>query len=125
MKTRRPVNSTVIRLTLMAEWILNFDDDDLLAELRNELKAPSSGMDNYFSGRSFNPDRIELLVARTISPILKIEVFANEHPPPHFRVNYAGETANYRISDCQQLNGGWSRHCRVIRNWHSINIRVL
>jgi hypothetical protein len=105
----------------MPEWILNFDHADLLAELRDELKPPSSGMDNYFSGHSFNPDRIELLVARTISPSLKIEIFANEHPPPHFRVKYAGETANYRIRDCEQLNGGLRRHYRVIRDWHSKN----
>lgn len=36
---------------------------------------------------------------------LKIEVFSNEHPPPHFRVKFQGSTANYRISDCQRING--------------------
>ena len=40
---------------------------------------------------------------------LKIQIFANEHPPPHFRVSYAGETANYSIFDCSQLNGGLSK----------------
>jgi len=36
---------------------------------------------------------------------LKIEVFANEHPPPHFRVKFQGSTANYRIKDCKRING--------------------
>jgi len=35
----------------------------------------------------------------------KVEIFSNEHPPPHFRVKYQGMTANFRISDCVALNG--------------------
>jgi hypothetical protein len=52
---------------------------------------------------------------------LRIEVFSNEHPPPHFRVSCNGETANYRISDCEQLNGGLSRYYGVIKTWHAEN----
>ena len=37
---------------------------------------------------------------------VKIEVFSNEHPPPHFRVKYQGSTANYSIKDCTRINGG-------------------
>lgn len=36
---------------------------------------------------------------------VKVEIFSNEHPPPHFRVKYQGSTANYRISDCVRING--------------------
>lgn len=36
---------------------------------------------------------------------MKIEVFANEHPPPHFRVKHRNETANFAIADCRHLNG--------------------
>lgn len=36
---------------------------------------------------------------------VKIEVFSNEHPPPHFRVKYQDSTANYRIVDCVRMNG--------------------
>jgi hypothetical protein len=49
---------------------------------------------------------------------LRIEVFAREHPPPHFRVSIGHESANYRISDCSQLNGGLQREYSVIRDWH-------
>lgn len=52
---------------------------------------------------------------------LKIEIFPNEHPPPHFRVNYAGETANYAIKDCQQINDGLSKWQRTIKKWHKEN----
>ena len=56
---------------------------------------------------------------------LKVEVFAREHPPPHFRVAANGETANYRIDDCTQLNGGLRRHYRSIRKWHAQNQQTL
>jgi hypothetical protein len=36
---------------------------------------------------------------------LKVEIFSDEHPPPHFRVKYQNSTANYQISDCVRLNG--------------------
>lgn len=61
----------------------------------------------------------EELVARLNG--LKIEVFSNEHPPPHFRVKYAGETANYEISDCAQLNGDLKKWKKNIIQWHRNN----
>lgn len=52
---------------------------------------------------------------------LRIEIFSNEHPPPHFRVIYAGETANFTIKNCAKLNGGLKKWERNIRAWHSKN----
>jgi Domain of unknown function (DUF4160) len=49
---------------------------------------------------------------------LKMEIFSREHPPPHFRVIYAGETANFTIKDCTKLNGGLNAWERTIRKWH-------
>lgn len=47
------------------------------------------------------------LTEETVAKVngLKVQVFSNEHPPPHFRVQYQKSTANYRISDCSRLNG--------------------
>jgi len=56
---------------------------------------------------------------------LRIEIFSNEHPPPHFRVHYAGETANFTIMDCAKLNGGLKKWERNIRSWHSKNKATL
>lgn len=56
---------------------------------------------------------------------LKIQIFSNEHPPPHFRVAYAGETANFSIKDCSKLNGGLSRWERTVRAWHAKNKQTL
>jgi hypothetical protein len=49
----------------------------------------------------------------------RVDIFADEHPPPHFRVSYGGETANYRITDGLKLNGGLDRYQRNIRDWHA------
>jgi hypothetical protein len=56
---------------------------------------------------------------------LKIQIFSKEHPPLHFRVSYAGETANYSIKDCSQLNGDLKKWYRNIRLWHSENKSTL
>lgn len=48
---------------------------------------------------------------------VKVEIFSNEHPPPHFRITYRGDTGNFAILDCRCLNGG-SRVRRYERNIH-------
>lgn len=95
----------------VSEWAVNLGEDrgvrdlhDLMVRQRDE------------QGKA---DGFELLLERLRG--LKVEVFAREHPPPHFRVVCAGESANYRISDCQQLNGGLRKYSRIIREWHMTN----
>ena len=56
---------------------------------------------------------------------LRIEIFANEHPPPHFRIKYSGETANYTISNCQQINGGLPKWYNNVKKWHQKNKQKL
>ena len=67
--------------------------------------------------RNANPDVIELMVFH--SDWLKIEIFANEHPPPHFRVKFKDRTASFRIKDCVALNGDpvVLRNDREIKKW--------
>ncbi len=64
---------------------------------------------------------LEHMVARFNG--LKIEIFANEHPPPHFRVKTSDGTANFRIDNCEPLNGDKSvlRKHREIQKWHATN----
>lgn len=66
---------------------------------------------------------IKFLVSRIDG--LRVEVFSDEHPPPHFRVAANGEVANYTIQDCIQLNGGLDRHYRTIMEWHAMNKSLL
>lgn len=50
---------------------------------------------------------IHFLTEETVARIngVKIEVFSNEHPPPHFRVKFQSSTENFSIEDCSLLNG--------------------
>lgn len=54
---------------------------------------------------------------------LKVEIFANEHPPPHFRVKRQDSAANFRISDCQLINGSGEilKYKKNIKFWWSGN----
>jgi len=57
---------------------------------------------------------------------LTIEVFSNEHPPPHFRVSFQGESNNFSIKDCAPLNGNaLLTYFRNIKKWHKQNKSML
>ncbi len=50
---------------------------------------------------------------------LKVEVRANEHPPPHFHVRYNGEDASFTLDECKRLRGvrGLEDKEYLIREW--------
>jgi len=50
---------------------------------------------------------------------LSIKILADEHPPPHFHVNYQGDDASFSILDCARLPGvvGLERFDGKIRSW--------
>ena len=50
---------------------------------------------------------------------LKIEIYANEHPPPHFHVKSPELTATFAIDDCRQLSGqAPASAVQKIKYWH-------
>lgn len=49
---------------------------------------------------------------------LRIEVYAREHPPPHFRVSFDNQAACFKISDCKRINGKLDRYLTTIERWH-------
>src|SRR5690625_1829469 len=52
---------------------------------------------------------------------LTVEIFSNEHPPPHFRVSYGRESANFRIRDCEPLTPGLAGWRKNTAAWHKDN----
>lgn len=52
---------------------------------------------------------------------LSIEIYSNEHPPPHFCVKYNGDSANFTIDSCKKINGDLNKFDKNIRKWHSEN----
>ena len=50
---------------------------------------------------------------------LKIEVYPDEHPPPHFHVKSPEVNASFAIEDCQLLKGHLaSDSMQKIKHWH-------
>lgn len=94
------------------------------------VEAPTEALEaleqSFFNGpideRGLSP-----LLEKKIAQIkgLKVEIFANEHPPPHFRISYQGEVANYRISDGERINGELGKWDRNVKKWHEQNKSTL
>lgn len=101
----------------MTEWVVEIDDYRALLELWAVLRVPDPPPP---------PDRVPLIKYQVASfDGLKVEIFSNEHGPPHFRVSYDGKSANYRISDCERIAGDLGRHEAKIRWWHGQNKKLL
>ena len=101
----------------MNEWVTTLDDDGAVSELKNSLEQ----------GPMLNDAGLRMLIERVVGSFngLKVEIFSDEHPPPHFRVIHQGETARFTINDCSPLDGGLNRFRRNIRKWHASNKRLL
>jgi hypothetical protein len=79
--------------------------------------------------RSYDAMRKRGLVPYMVAQVggLKIRICADEHPPPHFHVEYQGESASFSILSCERLPGvvGLERHEKVIRRWFRGNQDLL
>ena len=50
---------------------------------------------------------------------LKVEIFSNEHPPPHFRVSFQGESNTFEICSGTPMHGNTlKKYHRNIKDWH-------
>jgi len=74
-----------------------------------------------------------LVIRQLVSYVsgLRIEIFPNEHPPPHFHVTAADIDATFSVQECSLLNGTiggrqkdlvqwWYKHARpkLIQIWN-------
>lgn len=105
----------------MIEWVVDIDDA-VAAELVESIQQGP-----VLQIKDGKP--IRMLTEETVARIegLKIEIFANEHPPPHFRVKYQGSTANFTIAECRRMNGSGQilRFEKNVELWWSKNKKTL
>ena len=96
----------------MSEWIVQIPDD-----LTKELE------DCFCHGPIIDDNGTRYLTEEEFDRLngFKIEVFSKEHPPPHFRVCYAGECNDFTIKDCTPMYSGLSNYYRNIKKWHKKN----
>lgn len=101
----------------MNKWII---------ELKSEIIA--SLEESIRQGPILNDKGMRRLEEKLVDKIdgLKVEIFSNEHPPPHFKVTYQGESNNFSIKDSEPLNGnGLKKWFRNIKKWHLENKDIL
>jgi hypothetical protein len=83
---------------------------------------------SFQAGPILNDQGRRLLEEHSVAQLqgLKIEIFSKEHPPPHFRVSYSGETNNFTIDDCSPMNGNslkkWFRNIRKCMKMRKMNL---
>ena len=101
-------------------WFHNVDPaklknfDDFTTWLEAILHNPCNVWEE--NGESFLIE-IRQLVARVNG--LKIEVYSNEHPPPHFHVKAPNVNASFDIESCSLLDGDvGNRDKKKIQFWH-------
>jgi hypothetical protein len=78
-------------------------------------------LDSLNQGPILNDKGIRKFKEKVIGKIdqLKVEIYADDHPPPHFHITYNNESNSYTIKDCKPLNGySLQRYSRNIQKWH-------
>lgn len=92
-------------------------DFELTGEVAEQLST------SLFQGPILNQQGQRLLEEASVGRFggFKVDIFADEHPPPHFRVSYQGENASYRITDGVKIAGGLERYQRNIAEWYKAN----
>ncbi|SEM33832.1 protein of unknown function [Roseovarius azorensis] len=105
----------------MTETVVPFEDESVESLLSDmnlaDMLEPRRG--------SLDHGHTEFLVKRFNG--IKIEIFANEHPPPHFRVKTNAGTGNFSIDTCEPLHGADAvmRRHREVKKWHEANRKLL
>jgi hypothetical protein len=95
------------------------------AEIPVEAELVEKLADSFDSGPIIDDSGRRFLEEQTVGSIkgLKVLIFADEHPPPHFCVEFQGQSASFAIEDCQRLPGnkGLERFERNIKKWWQEN----
>lgn len=100
----------------MSEWAVPFDKASV-----KDLEDAMSDADRMEQASRFRGTIMGLVLKRFKG--LKVEIYANEHPPPHFHVKTSEGSASFSIDDCLPLEGDriiLRRH-REISRWHQSN----
>ena len=91
------------------------DESSSLNDLAFILKNLIANHSIWTDGRLYN---IKALVG--IVDSLRIEIYHNEHPPPHFHVRSNGINASFSILNCQLINGKiGNREHKLVEWWYA------
>ena len=107
------------------EWIVEFESESL-EELEDEM---SRGYIIELADESDDGHEHVYFEKAFISQFgsLKMHIYSEEHPPPHFHVKYQGQENSFRIDDATPLypNGDLKKWFKNIKKWHRQNKQEL
>ena len=98
-----------------------------------ELQIPSELVDSlekgFNQGAMLNAQGLRSLSEVTIARVnrMSIVIQADEHPPPHFHVRFAGENASFDIASGNRFRNvrGLEKYEHNIQKWWSENYCIL
>ncbi len=100
-----------------------------MAEWKVELTGPpvEELEESLNQGPILDDQDRRLLVEREVDRIdnLKIYIYSDEHPPPHFLVKCSEGSCRFEISDCSPMDAGLEKFLRNIKRWHKKNKQLL
>jgi hypothetical protein len=99
------------------EWTVEFDSKSEIDALHRALLLADTRKG------SLSASMAVFLVDRFAG--LRVEVFAREHAPPHFRVSSGKLAGTFGIKDCRPLAGNLGRYHHVVQDWHHKNKALL
>lgn len=92
-------------------------------------------LESFVQGPMFDDSGRRMLNEEQVVRInnMSLVIFADEHPPPHFHVKFAGENASFNLADGRRLPGvkglekydlnilkWWKQHrCLLISTWNT------
>ena len=96
---------------------------DVLAEHLHSLLASGTYVND-----SWDPDEPVLVETKALVERIdgmKIVIYSNEHPPPHFHVVAGGDQASFTLDECKLLAGNLpAKQRRKIEYWfHEMNAK--
>ena len=91
------------------KYVIDVKNQNLIEEL-----------EKCFKSGPIKKNGTHLLLEKTIAYLsgLKIQIFSDEHPPPHFRIiDGAGNANDFTITECKPMHGNsLSKYYRNIKN---------
>jgi uncharacterized protein YecE (DUF72 family) len=109
---------------------MTFSKSEFIVEFRSEsLIALEQGMQSGYIVELVeerNDGRELVFIEKAAAGVLgalKMHIYADEHPPPHFHVKYNGKENSFRIDDASPLypDGDLKKWFKNIKKWHNQN----
>jgi hypothetical protein len=102
-------------------WSIPFDQEAEEALFRSLIGGAIISLAEETGGTGDLVEVRKVLVDRESG--FKFEIYADEHPPPHFHVLFGGESNSFSIVDATPLypDGELRKYFKNIRKWHGSN----